>query len=491
MSSKPASAPDSQSLEERTRRSSIATLVGYGAATVLRLVSNLVLARMLLPEDFGLMHHVAVVLIGLGMFSDIGAGASVVHSRRGDEPLFLDTAFTVQVLRGMALGLISLVLGPLYAASVDVPELAVYIPVAAITSILSGLNSTRLYTAERNVAVARKVALDVGAQAAAFVVMLVWAALAPSVWALVAGNIAQTGILMVLSHVALPGHPNRLRIDRAALKEVIQFGRWIFLSTALTFFAMHMDKLLLGQLEAGLDLFGVYGIALGIASMPQTIGGMLTGTVLYPVLAEHARASRESLAAHFQRARALLLDAGGYALLAVALLAPPFFRLCYKPEYHDATWIAPLLVVPLWFALLQITADRACLALGEPRVLTLSNLSNLLAKGAGAYLGYRLAGLPGFVLGLTAGTVAGHLVVRSALLRMGLPIADQDRRASLRLLVLALPAALLPHAMAWGWIPGVELSGTTRSLFEIALALCVLVPVGVPLARRMATLRRP
>lgn len=489
MSSNPASAPPKSTLGERTRRSSIATLLGYGAASVLRLASNLLLARLLLPESFGLMQHVLVVLIGLSMFSDIGAGASVVHSRRGDDPLFLDTAFTVQVLRGFALGLLSLVIGPLYAHAVDVPELAIYIPVAALSSILSGLNSTRLYTAERNVAVARKVALDVGAQVVALVVMLVWAYLSPSVWALVAGSITQSALLMFMSHVALPGHPNRLRIDRSALKEVIQFGRWIFLSTALTFFAMQMDKLLLGQLEE-LGAFGVYGIAFAIASLPQTIGAMLTGTVLYPVLAEYARDSRATLAEHFQRSRALLLDAAGFSLLGVVLLAPPFFRLCYKAEYHDATWIAPLLVVPLWFAILQITADRACLALGEPRVLTLSNLANLVAKGLGATIGFRFAGLPGFVLGLTAGTLSGHLVVRRALARMGLPIAEQDRGASLRLVALALPAALLPHAFDWGWIPGVRLEGTDRSLFEIAVALCVLVPVGVPFARRMATLRR-
>ncbi len=485
--SKPA-APSN--LGRRTRRSSIATLGGYGLANVLRLGSNVLLAQMLIPEAFGLMQQVTVFLIALAMFSDVGAGPSIVHSRRGDDPAFLDTAFTIQALRGLALWVVSFLAAPYYARLYEQPQLAQFIPVAALTAVLAGFNSTRIYTAERNVAVARKVACELAAQTVAVAVMLTWAYFERSVWAFVAGGIAQSATVVVLSHSVLPGHPNRLRIERAALGEVLVFGRWIFLSTVLTFFAMQMDKLLLGRLEA-IDAFGVYAVAFGLASMPQTIGGMLTGTVLYPVLAEHARHSRAQFALHFARARSLLLDASSFALIGVVLLAPPFFTTFYKPEYHAATWIAPLLVLPLWFTLLQITADRACLALGQPRVLALSNLASLILKATGSLVGFEIGGLFGFIVGLTAGTVGGHAVVQRALSNEGLSIVRQDLRSTTRLAAIVLPTALLPYALGGELTGGSALlAGNARTIFEVVLALAVLTPLGLRLRTQLTGLRR-
>jgi hypothetical protein len=63
-------------------------------------VGNLILTRLLFPEAFGLMALVQVFLSGLQMFSDIGIQTSVIRSKRGEDPAFLDTAWTVQVLRG-------------------------------------------------------------------------------------------------------------------------------------------------------------------------------------------------------------------------------------------------------------------------------------------------------------------------------------------------------------------------------------------------------
>ena len=69
------------------------------------LASNLILTRLLFPEAFGLMALGSVVLVGLQMFSDAGIGPSIAQSPRGDDPEFLDTAWTAQVLRGVILWL--------------------------------------------------------------------------------------------------------------------------------------------------------------------------------------------------------------------------------------------------------------------------------------------------------------------------------------------------------------------------------------------------
>jgi O-antigen/teichoic acid export membrane protein len=99
--------PDVGALRHRAVGGSVWTLVGFGTSNALRLVSNVLLARLLFPEAFGLMAMVHVFIQGLWLFTDIGVGPAIVQSKRGDDRDYLDTAWTIQALRGMALTLVS------------------------------------------------------------------------------------------------------------------------------------------------------------------------------------------------------------------------------------------------------------------------------------------------------------------------------------------------------------------------------------------------
>ena len=99
-----------EGLMARAFRSAAITVLGFGASQAIRLASNLILTRLLFPEAFGMMAIVGVFLIGLAMFSDVGVGPSIMGSARGDEPDFLDTAWTIQIARGLILLVIALAL---------------------------------------------------------------------------------------------------------------------------------------------------------------------------------------------------------------------------------------------------------------------------------------------------------------------------------------------------------------------------------------------
>lgn len=92
-------------LNARARSGSIWIVGAFGASQVLRLGLNIVLAALLFEEAFALMAIVTAVMIGLGGFSDIGLQQNVIQSSRGDEPAFLNTAWTMQVIRGVELTL--------------------------------------------------------------------------------------------------------------------------------------------------------------------------------------------------------------------------------------------------------------------------------------------------------------------------------------------------------------------------------------------------
>src|SRR5688572_30143338 len=96
----PPSVPE-PGLRSQAIRGSIWTFAGYGASQVIRLASNLILARLLFPDVFGLMALVNVFIGGLAMFSDIGIGPAIIQNKRGNERTFLNTAWTIQIGRGL------------------------------------------------------------------------------------------------------------------------------------------------------------------------------------------------------------------------------------------------------------------------------------------------------------------------------------------------------------------------------------------------------
>ena len=177
-----------QGLMARVLRSASWMMIGYGGSQALRLAANLVLARLLFPEAFGLMALVTVVTVGLSLFSDVGIGPSIAQNSRGDDPDFLNTAWSIQVLRGFGLWAFTLVLAWPMAWFYAAPELLYYLPIAGIGLAIAGFNPTRIETAHRHLLVGRVTLLDLAAQLIGVGSMVLLAWLSGSVIALVLGG---------------------------------------------------------------------------------------------------------------------------------------------------------------------------------------------------------------------------------------------------------------------------------------------------------------
>src|SRR5690349_19140391 len=95
-------------LKQRVLRAGGWNLAGYGVIQAIRLGSNLIITRLLVPEVFGVIAIVTLVLTVVTFFSDIGLRQNVVQSARGDDPLFLDTVWCVQILRGIAIWFVTI-----------------------------------------------------------------------------------------------------------------------------------------------------------------------------------------------------------------------------------------------------------------------------------------------------------------------------------------------------------------------------------------------
>ena len=293
------------SLEARAARGATWSMIGYAAGLALRFVGNMVLTRLLFEETFGLMLLVQAFLTGMNLFSDFGIGSSIIQNKRGDDPVFVNTAFTMQAGRGLILWMITWAGALPFAAFYDEPILAWILPIAGFTALLDGLCSTKLLTANRELAMGRLTIIDLASQVAAFVVMMAWMTIRPSVWALVVGGIVSCVVRMVLSHTALLGLRNRLEWNEEACRAMLHFGKWIFVSTVLTFLAGQSDRLIFGKL-VDMKLLGVYSIAIILATLPAQGLGTMTAKIVFPLFSRVYNEGGD-LAAAYRRIRWPLL----------------------------------------------------------------------------------------------------------------------------------------------------------------------------------------
>src|ERR1017187_5882027 len=95
--------PDQLSLRQRVLNAGTWRLAGYAIGQTIRFGSNLLMTRLLVPEMFGVMAIASLFIAALAMFSDLGVKQSIIQSKRGADPTFLNTAWIIQILRGVVL----------------------------------------------------------------------------------------------------------------------------------------------------------------------------------------------------------------------------------------------------------------------------------------------------------------------------------------------------------------------------------------------------
>lgn len=382
----------------RVMRSSAWTALGYGASQALRLASNLILTRLLFPEAFGLMALVSVFIVGLTMFSDVGTHPAILQHRRGDDPAFLDTAYTIQMARGGLLWLASALIAWPAALFYGQPELAWLLPVAGFSLLLHGMEPTRVDTAARHLRLGRLTALDLIAQAVGVLSMVVLAWATQSVWALVAGWIVSSGTRLALIVLALPGPRSRPRWEGAAARDLLHFGVWLFLSTAFGFMVAQGDKAILGKYLT-LEQLGLYNIGFFLASFPMLLGQTIGGRILIPLYRERPPGASAENFAKLRRMRFVLTGAVFVLLAVMAFAGEWIVDLLYDPRYSMAGAILVVIAVVQIPSVIGMTYDQSALAAGDSRSYFVLTALRAVFLVTGLILGAEAYGLVGALIG--------------------------------------------------------------------------------------------
>lgn len=394
-----AAAPARPSLRALAMRGSAWTIIGYGGTQVMRLASGLVLSRLLVPEHFGLMALVWVWTQALEMFSDLGINTNIIQSDRGDDPHFLDTAFTIQAIRGGILWIAVCLLAWPASILYEQPMLLQLLPVAALTAVFAGLTNMSLATHSRHLALGRLTALELVSTLSAILVMISLAAVWRSVWTLVIGALVGSVLKLVVSHTLLAVRRNHFRWDRDAAAALVRFGRWILVSSILGFFVNRGDVVVMGKLMP-IGLLGVYHWGSQFAIVVRQLYFRLAGTVLYPLLVKLGERPDDELR---QKVRLMRLGVMGLLLPPLwffAVLGTPFIDLLFDDRYLLAGEMLQILALGVIIVIVP-DVGPIYLARGNSFLFMVS----LIVRSAlllGAMLaGAAIAGVWGLIAGVT------------------------------------------------------------------------------------------
>ncbi len=399
----------SESLMKRVIKGSVWTMGGYAISQVVRLGNNFLLARLLFPKAFGLMALVYTFLIALQMFSDVGINLSIIQNKRGDDPKFLNTAWTLQVLRGLVLWICACLIAMPAASFYKEPLLQSLLPVVGFTTVIDGLLSTNMATANRRLSLKRLTLLDLSTQLIAMIVTVAgaWmahAAKAPqelAVWALVVGTFTSSIIRTSLSHTVMEGIRNRFDWEQEAFNEIFRFGQWIFFSTVLTFFALQGNNLIIPGL-LGVGFFGIFTQAQTLSRAANEVIQVLGHRVLFASYSELARDRPERLRPVLRRSRLVLNGINLLGCLFFIFLGKPLINFLYDDRYADAGWMLQILAVGAMVTVLGYTYMDVLMAQGRTYFMTL-----LLGIQVGIQLmtvfgGYYFGGEFGAIVGIAA-----------------------------------------------------------------------------------------
>lgn len=438
------------SLKRRSFRAGAWVGGSHVLSQVIRLAGNLVLTRILMPEAFGLMAVIFTIMLALGLLSDIGSGTVLVQSERGTERDFVDTAWTLQVIRGGIIWLASLVVAGTLAFGqrqdwfrdgtvYDDARLPMLVAVCTFMMFIQGFASLNGKLAERNLDLKRVSLIELAVQVLTLAFMITGAWLTGSIWALALGGLFTAVLQVAFTHTLLPGRRPRLRLESEAVRELIGKGKWVLVSSLLGFVAVNGDRFLLGGLIDA-HAMGLYSIAFGLAAIAPSALSAVLAKVIFPAFSEVVRDRPADLEKTYRKFQQITDAAVGTLAGVMFVASDAIIGVMYDARYQGA---GPI------FAMLAIGSIGARYLVVE-QIYTAKGRTSLLAAAILPRAAVILVGVPlGFALAQLHGALVAIVLSQFAHWPMALWFRHRNGLNHLRNDIVLLPALLLGGGVGW------------------------------------------
>jgi O-antigen/teichoic acid export membrane protein len=361
-------------LEQRCARSGFFLVIGAVLARGLSFASKIILVRLLMPADMGLMVMILTLTAFFETMTELGIKYSVIQYKNGAEWDYMNVAWWFQGLRGVVLYAVAFFVSPwicqFYFAGKDemltlhrMPELVMLARVAFLTIPLNGFVSPEIYVLMKEFKFGKSVFLNQGSVVIGTIITIILAFLMRNIWAIVIGSVGTVLVLCVVSFVFCPFRPG-WSFHRDSFRHVSKFAQGVIGLPILTYAAFNGDVLVAGKLLSA-SLVGMYGMASVLAQMPKELLLRVIGPLLMPAFAEKQEEKKALCRGLLKVTRITALV--GIPLMALAIICGKTLLMwIYTPEYAKVVVPFGLLTIYAMLHLQAILMGKLLFGIGQP-----------------------------------------------------------------------------------------------------------------------------
>ncbi|MGE0465680.1 MAG: lipopolysaccharide biosynthesis protein [Steroidobacteraceae bacterium] len=380
--------------------------------SILNGARSIVLARLLTPDMFGLMGLAGIAIRAIETVTRPGVSQALIARQSGfDEAA--STAFTMLVLRGLLLAVILAAAAPWVAAFYEADVLQPMLQVLAAVFVIGGLANISTIARQKDLDFRQLTYLGLATSIAGTIVTIVAAFWLRSVWALVIGQLATSGVNSLLSYFFIGGRP-RLGWNREIARELLAYGKFITGSSIVLFIAMELDSAVIGKL-LGIEQLGFYTLAFTIANIATANLSKMASNIMMPAYSK-LQDDRPALQRAYLRTLSLVMFIVLPASAGLLLAAEPLLVVVYGGKWLPA--VLPLQILAVFGLMRALAAFSGYMfeGIGLPKVAFQLGLMRLTVIAPLIVPVTKALGLRGAAITVTTGMavqwIAGLLYVR-------------------------------------------------------------------------------
>lgn len=327
-------------------------------------VRTLLLAYFLSPEDFGLFGIALLSLSILETFSTTGIKEAIIQKKDVDNN-FLNTAWIINVTRGVIILLILFFMSPLIAKFFNAPESELMIKLIGFSVFISGFNNIGIVYFSKTIQFRKEFIYELGGSIADFIISIIFVILLKNAWALIIGLIIGNGVRLVLSYILHPYRPNiRFRVESA--KEILNFGKWIIGGTFLVFLCSEADDIIVGRM-IGVAALGAYQLAYRIPNTFSIEVSNLISIVAFPIYSKIQNNLQKLKEGFLKILRLTLLSILPLAVLVLIFISD-FVTLVIGEKWSQIIWPARILLFAGIIRAISTSFVSIYLSKGKPNI---------------------------------------------------------------------------------------------------------------------------
>lgn len=380
----------------------------------LGLLRTIILARLLAPQDFGVMGIALVILSGLEVLTMTGFDAALIH-KKGDIRSHLDAAWAAQFIRGLFISIALFLTAPLVAAFFQAPRVTTVLQILALSELIKGCQNIGIVYFHKDFEFHKEFLYRFSNTLVKLAVSIPAALILKDALALVLGIVVGELVSCYMSYV-LNSYRPRLRADWDKMKELFAFGKWILGSSLLTFLCNQGDDLFVGKV-LGASTLGLYQMAYLISNLPATEITHVASQVSFPAYARLQDSPERLQQMHLTVLRLVALVSIPLAT-GIFFLSADFTTLFLGPNWEPMVPAMQLLAV--WGLLRSVGAPIGALlkGIGKPHILTYIQVGKLILLSICIYPMTSLWGLTGAAVAVVIHTLPIEFYVHYLAMRI-------------------------------------------------------------------------